>query len=179
MWWGGGWTQGEGYPDLSLYKCNSANDFGGYCSQTHDHLIAQVYAPGTPAQAQQHLYAYEMYVAKHLPVLFMPDYIGSGISPAPYQVVKTWLHGWAKWHLPVYRGQNPGAGPRALPSADYGGEDGRLGTAPDSRAAAVAGGGPFWAAASQGYQTSTGVWRRTQKWERRSRGSGPQDVKAG
>jgi peptide/nickel transport system substrate-binding protein len=107
VWWGGGWTQGEGYPDLSLYKCNSANDFGGYCSATLDHLIAQVYAPGTPAQAQQRLDAYEMYVAQNLPVLFMPDYIGSGISPAPYQAVKTWLHGWAKWHLPVYGGSEP------------------------------------------------------------------------
>jgi peptide/nickel transport system substrate-binding protein len=105
-WWGAGWYEGEGYPSTSLYLTGAANNFGGWSSSEMDTLAKAVYDPGTPAQAQQRLDAYEEYAAKNLPVLMMPEYVGVG-TPAPYRVVKTWLHGVSTYHSPVNGGSEP------------------------------------------------------------------------
>lgn len=105
-WWGAGWYEGEGYPSTSLYLTGAANNFGGYNSPEMDKLATDVYKPGTPAQAQQRLDAYEEYAAQNLPVLMMPEYVGVG-TPSPYRMVKTWLHGVSKFHSPVNGGTEP------------------------------------------------------------------------
>jgi peptide/nickel transport system substrate-binding protein len=102
VWWGGGWGQGA-FPALRIYKCGSADDFGGYCSATLDRLIQRAYEPGTLAQTRARLFAYETFVAHQLPVLFMPDYVSSGgIYPAPYQAVRPWLHGTVRYFSPLF-----------------------------------------------------------------------------
>ncbi len=105
-WWGAGWYEGEGYPSTSLYLTGATNNFGGFSSKTMDRLATAVYAPGTPAQAQQRLDAYEEYAAINLPVLMMPEYVGVG-SPAPYRIIKNGLHGVSKYHSPVNGGSEP------------------------------------------------------------------------
>lgn len=71
---GGGWTyQPDFYPTGGgLFASGAPVNKGGYNSQEMDDLIAESYAPGTSQQALERLYAYEVYAAKQLPVLWMP-----------------------------------------------------------------------------------------------------------
>lgn len=70
----GGWTYGTGYPSGGgLFSTTGSENMGSYNSAAMDQLIQGTYAPGTTSQQLQHLYAYEEYAAKNLPVLFIPS----------------------------------------------------------------------------------------------------------
>ncbi|MDA8197821.1 MAG: peptide ABC transporter substrate-binding protein [Thermaerobacter sp.] len=101
-WWGAGWFYGPDYYPTGggLYATGGSANTGGYANSTMNTLIAQTYAPGTPAQEQKRLDAYQAYVAQQLPGLFLPEYVGFGM-PTPYMVVKPWLHGVVKWYSPI------------------------------------------------------------------------------
>lgn len=105
-WWGAGWYTGPSFPFLSPYLTGSAYNFGGYHNSHLDALVHAAYQPGTSAQLTQRLDAYQVYAAQQLPVLFLPEYIGVG-SPAPYRVIKTWLHGVVRSHQPSSGGSEP------------------------------------------------------------------------
>ena len=106
-WWGAGWFTGTGFPFLSAYTCGSAYNFSGYCSPTLDKIVKQAYAPGTIANTYRVIDQYQQYVAKQLPVLLLPEYVGASGTPAPLQVIKPWLHGVVKWNEPTTGGQEP------------------------------------------------------------------------
>jgi len=101
-WWGAGWFYGPDYYPTGggLYATNGGDNTGSYSSSTMNALITATYAPGTPAEEQQRLDAYQAYVAQQLPVLFLPEYVGYG-NPTPYVVVRPWLHGVVKWDSPI------------------------------------------------------------------------------
>jgi peptide/nickel transport system substrate-binding protein len=86
-WWGGGW----GYvPDYypsgdGLFSVGGTANPGDYSSPRMTQLINATLAPGTPKQEIQRMFAYELYAAKDLPVLFMPDEGG-------FDAVQPWLH---------------------------------------------------------------------------------------
>lgn len=83
----GGWTYGTGYPSGGgLFSTTGSENMGSYSSSQMNQLIQGTYAPGTTSQQLQHLYAYEEYAAKNLPVLFIPD-------PAEILVHAKNLHG--------------------------------------------------------------------------------------
>jgi peptide/nickel transport system substrate-binding protein len=101
-WWGAGWYYGPDYYPTGggLYGTNGSANTGAYSSNTMNTLIKATYAPGTPAQEQQRLDAYQAYVAQQVPVLFLPEYVGVGV-PTPYMVVRPYLHGVVKWYSPI------------------------------------------------------------------------------
>lgn len=73
-YWGGGWTyQFDYYPTGgNLFKAGAGENMGGYDSPTMNTLIDATYEPGTPAQIQSRMNAYQVYAAHNLPVLWMP-----------------------------------------------------------------------------------------------------------
>ncbi len=75
--WGARWFYGSDYYPTGggLYAT------GGSANSTMNTLIAQTYAPGTPAQEQQRLDAYQAYVAQQLPGLYLPESVGFGMPP--------------------------------------------------------------------------------------------------
>ena len=103
-WWGLGIFYGPDYFPTggSLWGSGVPNNFGDYANTRMDQLIAATYAPGTLQQEQQRMDQYQMYWAAQLPVLPLPEYTGSGGVPAPYEVVKPWLHGVIKWYNPIF-----------------------------------------------------------------------------
>ncbi|MCY0907967.1 MAG: peptide ABC transporter substrate-binding protein [Sulfobacillus thermotolerans] len=96
VWWGGGWTyEPDFYPTGGgLFKSGSGANFGGYSSSEMNQLIAETYAPGSAAQSQSRLDAYQAWAAKDLPVLWMPW------TPA-FNVHAVNLHGTVKTFNPV------------------------------------------------------------------------------
>lgn len=74
VYWGGGWTyQFDYYPTGgNLFKAGAGENMGGYDSPTMNTLIDATYEPGTPAQIQARMNAYQVYAARNLPVLWMP-----------------------------------------------------------------------------------------------------------
>jgi peptide/nickel transport system substrate-binding protein len=74
VYWGGGWTyQLDYYPTGGdLFKTGAGENMGGYNSPTMNRLIEDTYDPGTPAQIQARMDAYQVYAARNLPVLWMP-----------------------------------------------------------------------------------------------------------
>jgi peptide/nickel transport system substrate-binding protein len=96
MAWSNGWAyEPDYYPTGGgLFRAGAAADYGGYDNATMNTLINATYAPSTPAQAMQRLFAYEVFASKHLPVLWMPE-------PTGYQVVAPWLHGYNAWFNPI------------------------------------------------------------------------------
>lgn len=101
-WWGAGWFYGPDYYPTGggLFSSTGSANSGGYSNQKMNQLIAATYQPGTPAQEQRRLDAYQQYVSQQLPVLWLPEYVGFG-SPVTYAVVKPWLHGVVKWYSPI------------------------------------------------------------------------------
>ncbi len=63
----------------SMFAPTGAYNQSGYVSSTANALVQQTYLPGTPQQVQSRLDAYQMYIAKQLPVLWMP-WLPSGYS---------------------------------------------------------------------------------------------------
>ncbi len=74
VYWGGGWTyQLDYYPTGGdLFKSGAGENMGGYNSPVMNRLIEATYAPGTSAQIQSRMNAYQEYAAHNLPVLWMP-----------------------------------------------------------------------------------------------------------
>jgi peptide/nickel transport system substrate-binding protein len=106
-WWGAGWFTGTGFPFMSAYTCGSAYNFSGYCSKTLDNIVTEAYNPGSIQNTYKIIDQYQQYVAKQLPVLMLPEYVGANGSPAPLRVTVPWLHGVVKWHQPVTGGSEP------------------------------------------------------------------------
>jgi peptide/nickel transport system substrate-binding protein len=85
--WGGGWTyQPDYYPSGDgLFNTNAASNFQGYSSKTEDALIQASVNPASPSQSIKNLFAYELYTAQQVPVLYLPfpasGYAGNGDLP--------------------------------------------------------------------------------------------------
>jgi peptide/nickel transport system substrate-binding protein len=97
-WWGAGWYYGpDFYPTGGeLYKTGGAFTPPGFSDPHLDQLINATYGPGTPAQEQQRMDAYQAAVSRALPVLWLPEYIGVG-TPSAFQAIAPWLHGVVKY----------------------------------------------------------------------------------
>jgi len=94
MDWYGGWCyEPNFYPTGGgMWAYYSSQDDYNYAPFTK--AIADSYLPGTPAQAQQRMYAYAMATAKDLPMLWMPT--GYTVNEtAPY------IQGLQKYYNPV------------------------------------------------------------------------------
>jgi peptide/nickel transport system substrate-binding protein len=94
MDWYGGWCyEPNFYPTGGgMWAYYSSQDDYNYAPFTK--AIADSYLPGTPAQAQQHMYAYAMATARDLPMLWMPT--GFTVNEtAPY------IQGLQKYFNPV------------------------------------------------------------------------------
>lgn len=96
MAWSNGWAyEPDYYPSGGgLFRGGAASDYGGYNNTEMNNLINATYEAGTPAQETQRMDAYEVYAAKQLPVLWMPE-------PTGYNEVATWLHGFNQWFNPI------------------------------------------------------------------------------
>lgn len=87
IWWGGGWCYGAEDPTGgALFGTGSVANTGLYSNSTMNRLIAATHAPSTLAQAKARMDAYQVFAAKHLPVLWLPASTG-------LMVTKQGLHG--------------------------------------------------------------------------------------
>jgi peptide/nickel transport system substrate-binding protein len=73
-WGGAGWTyQVDYYPTGGeLFATDAAENDSGYSSPVLDHLIQSTYESGTSSQIKARMDAYQVFMAKNLPVLWMP-----------------------------------------------------------------------------------------------------------
>ena len=96
MAWSNGWAyEPDYYPTGGgLFRGGAAADSGGYNNSTMNALINATYASGTASQATARMNAYQVFAAKHLPVIWMPE-------PTGYNEVATWLHGTNTWFNPI------------------------------------------------------------------------------
>lgn len=78
---------GLGYPvGVGIYKTGGGGNFYGYSNPEMDRLINATIAPhATPKLAQQALNAYQAYVARELPNLWLPS--PAGLSEVSYRVL--------------------------------------------------------------------------------------------
>ena len=90
--WGGGWVYSPDYLPTGgeLFQTGASSNPGYYNSSTANSLIAATHTAATASGETAALFAYEDYIAKQLPVVFMPN--------GPYQLtmVKTKLAGYAQ-----------------------------------------------------------------------------------
>lgn len=100
--WGAGWTYEPDYfpSGGGLFATGAASNFEGYNNKTEDKLLADVYKPGTAAQTQARMFAYEKYTAEQLPVIFLP-WASNGYAQDGYQVHSKSLHGLNKTFNPI------------------------------------------------------------------------------
>ncbi len=101
-WWGAGWYYGpDFYPTGGeLYQTGGLYTPPGYSNTTTDHLVTETKSPGTPAQEQTRMDAYQAWVSRQLPVLWLPEYIGVG-TPSAYQAITPSLHGVVANYNPI------------------------------------------------------------------------------
>lgn len=78
--WGGGWTYEPDYFPTGggLFGTGSAANYGGYSNSNLDKLIKKTYEPGTTSQVTARMNAYQAFVAKNFPVIWMPWFPGFG-----------------------------------------------------------------------------------------------------
>jgi peptide/nickel transport system substrate-binding protein len=102
-YWGAGWTyQLDYYPTGgNLFATGAGENGGGYSSQPLDKLIQQTYLPGSPAQIKARMDAYQAFMAKNLPVLWMPWFPMGYARVTGYTVHADNLHGTVKTFNPV------------------------------------------------------------------------------
>ncbi|MGC8487376.1 MAG: peptide ABC transporter substrate-binding protein [Clostridia bacterium] len=102
LWWGAGWYYGpDFYPTGGeLYHTGGLYTPPGYSNAKTDQLIDATKGPGTPAQEQQRMAAYQAWVSRQLPVLWLPEYIGVG-TPSAYQAIAPYLQGVVKYYNPI------------------------------------------------------------------------------
>jgi peptide/nickel transport system substrate-binding protein len=61
------------YPDGDgLFGCGASTNAGNYCDQTVQGMIKQI-TTGTPASSLAAMYKYQLYIAKQVPVLWIPN----------------------------------------------------------------------------------------------------------
>jgi peptide/nickel transport system substrate-binding protein len=103
IYWGAGWTyQLDYYPTGgNLFKTGAGENGGGYNSPTLDTLINDPYAPGTAAQIQSRMDAYQEFMAKNLPVLWMPWFPMGYARVIGYSVTADNVHGPVSTFNPV------------------------------------------------------------------------------
>jgi len=83
----GGYCYGASDPTGgSLFGTGSPINLGSYSSPEMDHLIAETHAPAPASETLKHMFAYEVYAAEQLPVLWMPN-------STNMEVIKQGLHG--------------------------------------------------------------------------------------
>ena len=102
-YWNAGYTyQLDYYPTGgSLFVPGAAMNGGNYDNATFNALIAATYLPGTPAQIQSRLDAYQQFGAVHLPGLWMP-WIPQGYARVPgFNVHSATIHGTVKYYNPI------------------------------------------------------------------------------
>jgi len=96
--WAANWTGGWCY-EPNFYP-TGAGMWGFYDSEDDynyapfNQAVAEEYAPGTAAQAEQHMYNYAVEAAKDLPYLWMPGFLQVN-ETAPY------IHGMQQYYNPV------------------------------------------------------------------------------
>jgi peptide/nickel transport system substrate-binding protein len=101
-WWGAGWYYGpDFYPTGGeLYHTGGLYTPPGYSNAKTDQLVNATKSPGTPAQEQQRMDAYQAWVSRQIPVLWLPEYIGVG-TPSAYQAIAPYLHGVVTYYNPI------------------------------------------------------------------------------
>ena len=102
-YWNSGYTyQLDYYPSGgSLFAPGAAMNGGNYDNPQMNQLIAATYLPGTPAQSQARLNAYQKFGADHLPGLWMP-WIPQGYARVPgLNVHSDSIHGTVQYFNPV------------------------------------------------------------------------------
>lgn len=87
-----GWVYGGTYPTGGgLFSSTGGFNFYGYKNSTMNKLVTLTQKPyPTKKQSMQALYNYEVFAAKHLPVLFMPQEAG-------FRVYENTIHGVKKY----------------------------------------------------------------------------------
>ncbi len=96
LFWGGGWSYEPDYfpSGGGLFATNAGSNTGGYSNSTLNGLIKKTYEPGTQSQILSRMYTYQSFVAKHLPVVFMP------VAEQYFENAK-YVHGVMKNYNPV------------------------------------------------------------------------------
>ncbi|WP_028962181.1 peptide ABC transporter substrate-binding protein [Sulfobacillus thermosulfidooxidans] len=102
-YWGAGWTyQLDYYPTGgNLFATGAGENSGGYSNPTLDQLIQATYEPGTPQQIQSRMDAYQEFMAKHLPVLWMPWFPQGYARMTGFAVHSNNVHGTVSTFNPV------------------------------------------------------------------------------
>lgn len=102
-YWGAGWTyQLDYYPTGgNLFATGAGENVGGYNNATLDQLIQDTYAPGTSAQIRAHMDTYQQFMAKHLPVLWMPWFPMGYAREIGFNVHANNVHGTVSTFNPV------------------------------------------------------------------------------
>ncbi len=110
-WWGGGWCYEPDYYPSGDGLFNQPAFDGGYNSKTLDHLITLSTQATTPSSAQAALDKYQEFLAKNVPVLFLPTATTvQGIKPGLTGVnngfnpitVESWLNDWRVGKAPPF-----------------------------------------------------------------------------
>lgn len=102
-YWGAGWTyQLDYFPTGgNLFATGAGENSGGYSNKTLDKLIAATYAPGTASQVQSRMNAYQTFMAKHLPVLWMPWFPQGYARVTGFSAHAKTVHGTVRTFNPV------------------------------------------------------------------------------
>lgn len=102
-YWGAGWTyQLDYYPTGgNLFATGAGENLGGYNNSTLDQLIQATYRAGTPSQIQTRMDAYQEFMAKHLPVLWVPWFPMGYARVTGYDVHAKNVHGTMRTFNPV------------------------------------------------------------------------------
>ncbi|MHB1611867.1 MAG: peptide ABC transporter substrate-binding protein [Sulfobacillus sp.] len=102
-YWGAGWTyQLDYYPTGgNLFASGAGENEGGYSNQQLDQLIQATYKPGTQQQIQQRMNAYQVFMADHMPVLWMPWFPQGYARMTGFSVHSNTVHGTVSTFNPV------------------------------------------------------------------------------
>lgn len=102
-YWGAGWTyQLDYYPTGgNLFATGAGENVGGYNNATLDQFIQNTYAPGTSAAIKAHMNTYQEFMAKHLPVLWMPWFPMGYAREIGFNVHANNVHGTVRTFNPV------------------------------------------------------------------------------
>lgn len=85
----------------NLFATGAGENSGGYSNNTLDQLIQATYAPGSASQIKQRMDAYQVFVAQHLPVLWMPWFPQGYARITGFSVHANNVHGTVKTFNPV------------------------------------------------------------------------------
>jgi peptide/nickel transport system substrate-binding protein len=77
MFYGNGWVYNPYPTGYGLFGAGGGSNSEGYASEKADQLISATHAFTSPAQALKLLYRYQDYLAKDLPVIYLPEAAGA------------------------------------------------------------------------------------------------------